>query len=59
MTDDENIIKALAAYLEENLSKELLLREILARAGYNDPKHPIEECLKSLVEAHLCMDLPC
>lgn len=58
MIDDESIIKGIAAYLEENLSKELSLREILAKAGYNNPKHSVEECLNSLVEAYVHMNFP-
>jgi len=55
---DENaadglILNALTKYLEDSLEKEIQLREILSKAGYNDPGSPVEECLLSLVQDYL------
>lgn len=61
MTDanDEAVIRAMTAYLEESLSQEKLLRELLAKAGYNDPDASVEECVARLVQDHLRLRVPC
>lgn len=57
--NDESVIRAMAAYLEENLSREAILREILAKAGYNDPDASVEECVMRLVQDHLRLRVSC
>lgn len=47
------VVNALVSYLEESLDREDLLREILAKAGYDDPQCSVEECLSSLVKDYL------
>lgn len=57
--NDENLIHALVEYLEDSLSREVVLRDLLAKAGYNDPDQSVEECLTLLVMDHLRMKVPC
>jgi hypothetical protein len=56
MSDDaanDLVVNALASYLENSLERENSLREILSKAGYNDPDSSVEECLVSLVKDYL------
>lgn len=56
--DDDLLIRAMASYLDESLSAEEALREILATAGFNDPKLRVEECVQALVDAYLRQNTP-
>jgi hypothetical protein len=48
----------MAEYLDQSLSTEGVIRELLAKAGFNDPELPVEECVAALVEAHLRLAVP-
>lgn len=50
---DDLLIRAMVVYLDQTLSTERVLREILAKAGFNDPNLSVEECVTALVQAHL------
>ena len=55
---DDLLIRAMAEYLDESLSTEGVIREILAKAGFNDPELSVEECVSALVQAHLRLAVP-
>lgn len=48
----------MAQYLDESLSTEGVLRELLAKVGFDDPDLTLEECVASLVQAHLRLAVP-
>lgn len=48
----------MAQYLDESLSTEGVIRELLAKAGFNDPDISVEECVVSLVQACLRLAVP-
>lgn len=55
MTDpsDDLILKALVEYLEDSLSTEAILRELLSKTGHDNPDVPLEECVTDLVRDYL------
>lgn len=55
---DELLIQAMVEYLDESLDTEGVIREALARAGFNDPKLQVEECVQALVDAYLQRAMP-
>lgn len=55
---DDLLIQAMAQYLDESLSTEGVIRELLAKAGFNDPDISVEECVVSLVQACLRLAVP-
>jgi len=50
---DNLLIQAMAQYLDEALSTEGVIRELLARVGFDNPDLTVEECVAKLVQAHL------
>lgn len=55
---DELLVQAMAQYLDESLSVESSIRELLAKVGFNDPELPVEDCVAALVGAHLRLSPP-
>ena len=55
---DNLLIQAMAQYLDESLSVESSIRELLAKVGFNDPELPVEDCVAALVGAHLRLSPP-
>ena len=51
MNANDMMVQAMAVYLDEHLSDESALRELLDRVGYNDPDLSVVDCLASLVNA--------
>lgn len=47
---DDLLVKALVDYLDDKISMETFLRELLDRARCNDPNLSVEECLRKLVD---------
>lgn len=50
---NEMLMSALMMYLDESLSLESSLREILEKSGHNDQSLPLEDCLSALVKDYL------
>ena len=48
--NDALVVKAMATYMEESVSRDLVLRELLAQARHNDPTLSVEQCLAHLVQ---------
>lgn len=48
----------MVVYLEESLSTESELRELLREAGFNDPDLTLGECVAALVSAYLLRGAP-
>lgn len=55
---DDQIIQAMVQALEESLTHEGAIRDLLAKAGFDDPDLPVEECVSSLVQAYLRVAAP-
>ena len=55
---DSTIVRAMVVYLEESLSTESELRELLREAGFNDPDLTLGECVAALVSAYLLRGAP-
>lgn len=47
------LVESVAKYLSESMGRETSLRDLLAQAGYNDPKMTVERCVEKLVHDHL------
>ena len=47
------LMNALVKYLDESLSWENSLREILVKSGHDDPNLPLEDCVSALVMDYL------
>ncbi len=55
---DDLLVRALAEYLDQSLSTEGVIRELLAKAGFDDPELPVEECVAAMVTAYLRLAVP-
>mgnify|MGYP006967761094 FL=1 len=51
-------MQAMAQYLDESLSVESSIRELLAKVGFTDPELPVEDCVAALVGAHFRLSPP-
>jgi len=47
---DDLLVRALVDYLDDKISMETFLRELLDRARCNDPSLSVEDCLRKLVD---------
>lgn len=50
---NEMLMNALVKYLDESLSWENSIREILVKSGHDDPNLPLEDCVSALVMDYL------
>lgn len=57
-TQDELIIEAMVRALDESLESDALIREILAKTGFNDPEKTAVECVSDLTQAYLRLAVP-
>jgi hypothetical protein len=52
---DELLVRALASYLDDSVSQEFALRDLLEQTQHNNPDLSVGECVSKLVQDYLIL----